>query len=68
MKQYTKKHLVEESGRISWTSPSNIALVKYWGKHGNQLPSNASISFTLDKAFTTMDFSWSLKDKISDDV
>lgn len=33
----------------SWRSPSNIALVKYWGKkpEGLQLPANASISFTL---------------------
>ncbi len=36
-----------------WQSPSNIALVKYWGKKGHQLPSNSSISFTLDNALTT---------------
>lgn len=36
----------------SWSSPSNIALVKYWGKHGLQLPSNPSISFTLSKCKT----------------
>jgi diphosphomevalonate decarboxylase len=35
-----------------WRSPSNIALVKYWGKHGNQLPANPSISFTLHNAYT----------------
>ncbi|MCK9451384.1 MAG: hypothetical protein M0Q90_06815 [Bacteroidales bacterium] len=35
------------SGTTAWQSPSNIALVKYWGKHGNQLPKNPSISFTL---------------------
>lgn len=34
----------------SWQSPSNIALVKYWGKKGDQLPANPSISFTLDQA------------------
>lgn len=39
-------------GAIRWRSPSNIALVKYWGKHGNQLPRNPSISFTLDGAAT----------------
>lgn len=37
---------------MTWRSPSNIALVKYWGKHGRQLPSNPSISFTLSRAFT----------------
>lgn len=40
------------SGTIRWKSPSNIALIKYWGKHGNQLPNNPSISFTLDAAYT----------------
>jgi diphosphomevalonate decarboxylase len=33
----------------SWQSPSNIALIKYWGKYGVQMPSNASISFTLSE-------------------
>ncbi|MFH4964822.1 diphosphomevalonate decarboxylase [Gaetbulibacter sp. M235] len=47
-----------ESGSISWESPSNIALVKYWGKKENQMPQNPSISFTLDncKTITTLDF------------
>lgn len=39
--------------QISWESPSNIAIVKYWGKHGRQLPNNPSISFTLQNAKTT---------------
>ena len=38
--------------RVSAKSPSNIAIVKYWGKHGNQLPNNPSISFTLSRCFT----------------
>ena len=39
----------------AWKSPSNIALVKYWGKkpEGVQIPSNASISFTLSNCATT---------------
>ena len=40
------------SGRIAWRSPSNLALVKYWGKYGRQLPRNPSVSFTLNNAFT----------------
>lgn len=36
----------------SWQAPSNIALVKYWGKHGMQLPANPSISFTLNDCRT----------------
>ena len=39
-------------GAVRWRSPSNIALVKYWGKHGNQLPQNPSVSLTLDAAAT----------------
>ena len=38
--------------KVSAKSPSNIAIVKYWGKHGNQLPNNPSISFTLSRCFT----------------
>jgi diphosphomevalonate decarboxylase len=37
---------------VEWTSPSNIALVKYWGKKEWQLPRNASISMTLRKSLT----------------
>lgn len=40
------------SGTTAWQSPSNIALVKYWGKHGTQLPNNPSISLTLSKSKT----------------
>ena len=36
-------------GRMGWACPSNIALVKYWGKKGKQLPQNPSISFTLSE-------------------
>ncbi|PKP01478.1 MAG: diphosphomevalonate decarboxylase [Bacteroidetes bacterium HGW-Bacteroidetes-9] len=35
-----------------WKSPSNIALIKYWGKKGIQIPSNSSLSVTLDEAYT----------------
>ncbi len=39
-------------GKVGWASPSNIALVKYWGKKGKQLPQNPSISFTLSECCT----------------
>ena len=47
------------SGSSAWSSPSNIALVKYWGKKENQIPANPSISFTLDacKTITTVAYS-----------
>lgn len=40
------------AGTVAWQSPSNIALVKYWGKFGRQYPRNPSISFTLATAHT----------------
>lgn len=36
----------------TWQTPSNIALVKYWGKSNPQIPKNASISFTLNNCHT----------------
>jgi len=42
-----------ERSRVTWESPSNIALVKYWGKKENQIPANPSISFTLNNCKTT---------------
>lgn len=39
-------------GHVSWTSPSNLAIVKYWGKYGVQMPRNPSISFTLGASYT----------------
>ena len=41
--------------KVCWKSPSNIAFVKYWGKYGEQLPCNASLSMTLSECFTTTD-------------
>ena len=48
-----------ESGSVAYSSPSNIALVKYWGKKDYQIPANPSISFTLNncKTLTTLKFS-----------
>lgn len=37
---------------LSTKSPSNIALVKYWGKRELQLPENPSLSFTLTHCIT----------------
>jgi len=48
-KKYSKSL---RSGKITVQSPSNIALVKYWGKFGEQLPQNASVSFTLSNCRT----------------
>jgi len=45
-------------GSSRWRSPSNIALVKYWGKTGFQIPANPSISFTLDACATDTRLHW----------
>lgn len=48
-----------ENGKVTWESPSNIALIKYWGKKKDQIPENPSISFTLSncKTITTVSYS-----------
>lgn len=48
-------------GKVTWKAPSNIALVKYWGKKANQVPANPSLSFTLDASATTTSVSYNLK-------
>lgn len=47
-----------EKATYTWQTPSNIALIKYWGKSEPQIPKNASISFTLNNChtITTIDF------------
>jgi len=50
--------IAPENGSFTWKAPSNIALVKYWGKRDVQIPENPSISFTLFNCFTetTLEF------------
>lgn len=38
-----------------WRCPSNIAIVKYWGKRENQIPANSSISMTLSNSYTEIE-------------
>jgi diphosphomevalonate decarboxylase len=47
-----------ESASFECSAPSNIALIKYWGKKENQIPANPSISFTLNncKTITNVQF------------
>ena len=52
-------------GACSWQSPSNIALVKYWGKRSPQLPMNPSISFTLSECRTVMRTVFEASDRFS---
>jgi len=53
-------------GRLSWKAPSNIAIVKYWGKKGKQIPANPSLSFTLETSATTTIVDYIPLDKKSD--
>jgi len=55
---HTTSEKTIEKGSVTWESPSNIALVKYWGKKENQIPANPSISFTLSncKTITTLSY------------
>ena len=53
----------DEQGSFTWQSPSNIALVKYWGKKEPQLPMNASVSFTLSNCHTTTTLSYARKER-----
>lgn len=47
-----------QKGSFYFSAPSNIALVKYWGKKENQIPANPSLSFTLNncKTITTLSY------------
>ena len=59
-------HQIRE-GKVTYKAPSNIALVKYWGKKADQIPANPSISFTLDACATTTSISYAkLNDKGDD--
>lgn len=53
---------MERVGQVTWQSPSNIALIKYWGKKGFQIPANASLSMTLSEATTKTTIEFRLAD------
>ena len=52
-----------EAGSVVWRSPSNIAIIKYWGKYGIQLPKNPSLSLTLASSFTDTQLEYEFKDE-----
>jgi len=49
---FTNSSTQPATGCYQWSAPSNIALVKYWGKKDHQIPANPSISFTLNQCKT----------------
>lgn len=50
---------------VKWQSPSNIAIVKYWGKRPEmkQIPQNPSVSFTLSKCRTETSIDYKASDR-----
>jgi diphosphomevalonate decarboxylase len=50
---------------VKWQSPSNIAIVKYWGKRPGmkQIPQNPSVSFTLSKCSTETSIDYEASDR-----
>lgn len=70
---YKNPHFVVETsklepGSVSWQSPSNLAIIKYWGKHGIQLPRNPSISFTLENAHTRTTLAYQAKENTKPEI
>ncbi|AXG74151.1 diphosphomevalonate decarboxylase [Flavobacterium arcticum] len=63
-KDYTN---TANKGSFEWSAPSNIALVKYWGKKENQIPANPSISFTLNNCKTITKLTFEKKSNNNED-
>ena len=55
-----------ENGNFQWSSPSNIALIKYWGKKDPQIPENPSVSFTLNNCKTITSLAFAKKENKDD--
>lgn len=53
---------LQVSGHVEWQSPANIALIKYWGKHGRQLPMNPSFSFSLKNSLSQTGIEYKLSE------
>ncbi len=53
----------EGKRKVKWQSPSNIALIKYWGKRADQIPQNPSLSFTLKNSFTETEIIYEFEEK-----
>lgn len=52
----------DTTGIVKWKCPSNLAIVKYWGKYAIQYPRNPSLSLTLDKAYTITQMDYRYKE------
>jgi len=53
---------IKLSGVIKSSASSNIALVKYWGKKGLQIPENPSVSLSLCQSQSITEVAWEIKE------
>ena len=60
-----KNNYKKNSGEVIFTAPSNIALIKYWGKKGIQIPQNSSLSFTLSNCKTKTSIKYQKKETLN---
>ncbi|OBW42431.1 hypothetical protein AB670_01187 [Chryseobacterium sp. MOF25P] len=60
-----KKEFNIHTQTVSESCPSNIALIKYWGKYKDQIPANPSISFTLNHCKTNTEIEFSANEPFS---
>lgn len=58
----------DQTIKIGWKAPSNIALVKYWGKRDNQLPDNGSLSVSLDRSSTSTFLTFNRKEQAGGEI
>ena len=59
--KFSTENVTLNPGVATWQSPSNIALIKYWGKSSPQIPKNSSVSFTLNNCHTLTSLKYSPK-------
>lgn len=69
MNQFVSKienKVFDIQGSVSAICPSNIALIKYWGKKEIQIPMNPSLSFTLNESRTVTELKFKPSAKKND--
>ncbi|ACU08302.1 Diphosphomevalonate decarboxylase [Flavobacteriaceae bacterium 3519-10] len=66
MKEFfsTDSYKISDS-KVTQSCPSNIALIKYWGKYAGQIPANPSISYTLNNCKTNTSIEFIANEKFS---
>lgn len=60
LKEY-KEFIPGKTGVHTWKSPSNIALIKYWGKKGEQQPENPNLSFSLKNSVSITKITYTVR-------